>query len=147
MRGAQHYKHETPPPPSTLVWSTYAGFTSFLAMLIVGVIDKYGAAIKNNHLPFAIAPAGAASVLIFGIPSSPFGQPRNVIVGNMISALVGTFMRELFKHTSHSFNWMPGALAVGISTGLMGITNCYHPPAGAAAFIAGNSESAFKRVG
>ncbi|KAJ2382242.1 hypothetical protein GGI23_007407 [Coemansia sp. RSA 2559] len=65
----------------------------------------------------------------------------------MISAVVGTFMRELFKHASDSFNWMPGALAVGISTGLMGITNCYHPPAGATAFMAGYSSSAFKRVG
>ncbi|KAJ1666080.1 hypothetical protein EV178_002634 [Coemansia sp. RSA 1646] len=147
MRGAQHYRYETSPPPSTLIWALYSGFTSFLAIVIVGVIDKYGAAIKNHHLPFAIAPAGASSVLIFGVPSSPLGQPRNMIVGHMIAAVIGTFMRELFKHASESFDWMPCALAVGISIGLMGLTNCYHPPAGATAFMAGYSSHTIKRVG
>ncbi|KAJ1992708.1 hypothetical protein GGI25_002041 [Coemansia spiralis] len=147
MRGAQHYKREVGPPPPVLIWAFYSGFTSFIAIAVLGIIQRYGAAIKDHHLPFAIAPTGASAVLIFGVPSSPLAQPRNVIIGHMISALIGTFMHELFKHASNSFLWMPGALAVGISIGLMGLTNCYHPPAGATAFIAGYSLPDIQSVG
>ncbi|KAJ2550549.1 hypothetical protein EV175_004022, partial [Coemansia sp. RSA 1933] len=146
MRGAQCYKHEVQAPPM-LVWSIFSGFTSFLAILVLGVIGKYGAAIKDHHLPFAIAPIGASAVLVFGVPSSPLAQPRNVIVGHMIASVTGALMHQIFKNTGESFWWMPGALAVGISIGLMGLANCYHPPAGATAFIAGFSTSDFAAVG
>ncbi|KAJ1770734.1 hypothetical protein LPJ74_002937 [Coemansia sp. RSA 1843] len=147
MRGVQCYKRETRPPPPMLIWAIFSGFTSFLAILVLGVISKYGAAIKDHNLPFAIAPIGASTVLVFGVPSSPLAQPRNVIVGHMIAAVTGSLMHQIFKHTSDSFGWMPGSLSVGISIGLMGLVNCYHPPAGATAFIAGFSTSDFARVG
>ncbi|KAJ2382243.1 hypothetical protein GGI23_007408, partial [Coemansia sp. RSA 2559] len=53
MRGAQCYKHETLPPPPLpmLMWALFSGFTSFLAILVLGVISKYGAAIKDHNLP------------------------------------------------------------------------------------------------
>ncbi|KAJ2664361.1 hypothetical protein IWW48_000879 [Coemansia sp. RSA 1200] len=146
MRGAQHYRGETQPPPPMLIWAVYSGFTSFAAILVLGVISKYGKTIKDHHLPFAIAPIGASAVLVFGVPSSPLAQPRNVVVGHMIAALTGTFLHEIFKHTGESLWWLPGSLSVGISIGLMGLTNCYHPPAGATAFIAGFSTSDFARV-
>ncbi|KAJ2157226.1 hypothetical protein GGF46_004651 [Coemansia sp. RSA 552] len=147
IRGLQRYTGEIPMPPPVLVWSFFSGFTSFMSILTLGVISKYGPAIRDNHLPFAIAPAGASAVLIFGVPSSPLAQPRNVIVGHMIAALIGVFMHALFKHSPESFHWMPAALAVGISIGLMGLTNCYHPPAGATAFIGGYFGPEIEKVG
>ncbi|KAJ2523121.1 hypothetical protein GGI11_001551 [Coemansia sp. RSA 2049] len=147
MRGAQQRVYEIRQPPPMLIWAVFSGFTSFLAVLMICAIDKYGGAFKHHRLPFAIAPVGAASVLIFGVPSSPLSQPRNVVVGHTIAALTGTFMRELFLHASDSFEWMPGALSVGVSIGLMGLTNCYHPPAGATAFMAGYSSPTVRRVG
>ncbi|KAJ2616583.1 hypothetical protein EV177_001000 [Coemansia sp. RSA 1804] len=148
MRGAQRCVYELrQPPPPMLIWAVFSGFTSFLAVLIICAIDKYGGVFKHHRLPFAIAPVGAASVLIFGVPSSPLSQPRNVVVGHAIAALTGTFMRELFLRASDSFDWMPGALSVGVSIGIMGLTNCYHPPAGATAFMAGYSSPTVRRVG
>ncbi|KAJ2748385.1 hypothetical protein H4S06_004973, partial [Coemansia sp. BCRC 34490] len=148
MRGAQRCVYELrQPPPPMLIWAAFSGFTSFLAVLIICAIDKYGGVFKHHRLPFAIAPVGAASVLIFGVPSSPLSQPRNVVVGHAIAALTGTFMRELFLGASDSFDWMPGALSVGVSIGIMGLTNCYHPPAGATAFMAGYSSPTVRRVG
>ncbi|KAJ2351625.1 hypothetical protein IWW50_004326 [Coemansia erecta] len=137
MRGAQHYRREIAPPPPVLIWSLYSGLTSFLAIMVLTLIHKYGAAIKAHHLPFAIAPMGASAVLIFAVPASPLAQPRNVIVGHIIAAVIGTFMHALFKHVAESFRWMPASLAVGVAIALMGLTNCYHPPAGATAFIGG----------
>ncbi|KAJ2675332.1 hypothetical protein IWW42_001116 [Coemansia sp. RSA 1085] len=114
--------------------------------MVLCLITKYGAAIRDHNLPFAIAPAGASAVLIFAVPASPLAQPRNVIVGHVISALIGTFMNALFRHAAESFRWMPAALAVGISIFLMGLTNCYHPPAGATAFLGGFFASDFEAV-
>ncbi|KAJ1737851.1 hypothetical protein LPJ72_000085 [Coemansia sp. Benny D160-2] len=148
MRGAQRYrgKPQPPPPPAMLVWAGFSGLTSFAAILVLGVIGKYAGAIKHHELPFAIAPIGASAVLVFGVPSSPLAQPRNVVVGHMVAALTGTFVHEIFRHTHESLWWLPGALSVGISIGVMGLANCYHPPAGATAFIAGFATPDFARV-
>ncbi|KAJ1865060.1 hypothetical protein LPJ78_002951 [Coemansia sp. RSA 989] len=114
--------------------------------LFIQWVKALPAAIRDHNLPFAIAPAGASAVLIFAVPASPLAQPRNVIVGHVISALIGTFMNALFRHAAESFRWMPAALAVGISIFLMGLTNCYHPPAGATAFLGGFFASDFEAV-
>ncbi|KAJ2076743.1 hypothetical protein H4R24_005528, partial [Coemansia sp. RSA 988] len=147
MRGAQHYRGTMKSPPPMLIWSFYSGFTSFISIMVLGLISKYGTSIKDHHLPFAIAPAGATAVLIFAVPSSPLAQPRNVILGHMIAAIIGTFMHALFLNVTDSFQWMPAALSVGISIWLMGLTNCYHPPAGATAFIGGYNAPEIITVG
>ncbi|KAJ2828707.1 hypothetical protein FBU31_002853, partial [Coemansia sp. 'formosensis'] len=147
MRGVQCYRAEIKPAPPVLAWALFSGLTSFIGMSILGMITKYGPAIKDHHLPFAIAPAGASAVLLYGVPSAPLSQPRNVFFGHLIAAITGTFMNQLFKNTQDSLHWLPGALAVGISIALMGITNCYHPPAGATAYLAGFYSSDAVRVG
>ncbi|RJE87331.1 HPP family protein [Paracoccus onubensis] len=72
-----------------------------------------------------IAPFGASCVLLFALPSSPLAQPRNVIGGHFLSALVGLLVLMLVGD---------GALACGIGVGLaiavMQITGTVHPPAG-----------------
>ncbi|KAJ2900663.1 hypothetical protein IWW38_000336 [Coemansia aciculifera] len=147
MRGVQRYHLEIKPAPPVIAWALFSGLTSFIAMSILGMITKYGAAIKDHHLPFAIAPAGASAVLLYGVPSAPLSQPRNVLVGHMIAAVIGTFMNQLFIDSPESLRWLPGALAVGISIALMGLTNCYHPPAGATAYLAGFYSADYVRVG
>ncbi|KAJ1843746.1 hypothetical protein LPJ73_005388 [Coemansia sp. RSA 2703] len=147
MRGVQHYTGEIKPAPPVLIWSLYSGVTSFTAMAIIGIIHKYGAAIRDHNLPFAIAPTGASAVLLFAVPSSPLAQPRNVILGHLIAAQMGVFMYELFKHVEVSLEWLPGALAVGLAIFFMGLTNCYHPPAGATAYLAGYFSADVRRVG
>ncbi|KAJ1881699.1 hypothetical protein LPJ57_001437 [Coemansia sp. RSA 486] len=147
MRGVQHYKGQIKPPPPVLIWSLYSGLTSFIAMAVIGMIHKYGAAIKNHHLPFAIAPTGASAVLLFAVPSSPLAQPRNVILGHVIAAQMGVFMYKAFENVETSLEWLPGALAVGLAIFFMGLTNCYHPPAGATAYLSGYFSADVKRVG
>ncbi|KAJ2773773.1 hypothetical protein IWQ57_001136 [Coemansia nantahalensis] len=146
MQGAQRYKGDKDLQPPMLVWAVFSGVTSFVAIAVLGMVQKYGPAIRDHHLPFAIAPAGATVVLVFAVPAAPLAQPRNVVGGHLIAAIIGTFMHALFANVADSFRWMPAALAVGISIGLMGLTNCYHPPAGATAFIAGFFAADIERV-
>ena len=68
---------------------------------------------------------GASCVLIFGYPDVPFSQPRNVIVGHVISSLVG-----LVFLTAFGPHWWAVALAVGTAIALMMLTRTVHPPAG-----------------
>lgn len=73
-----------------------------------------------------IAPFGASCVLLFALPSSPLAQPKNVVVGHLISSLIGLTTMTLFGDS---------ALACGIGVGLaitaMQFSGTLHPPAGA----------------
>ena len=71
-----------------------------------------------------IAPFGASCVLAFGVWDSPFAQPRNIIVGHMISSLVGLIMYHFFRNEPWTI-----ALAVALAIVLMMLTKTTHPPA------------------
>ena len=68
---------------------------------------------------------GASCVLLFGFPDAPFSQPRNVIIGHVLSSAIGVLALKLFGPT-----WYGMALAVGTAIALMMITRTVHPPAG-----------------
>ncbi|MBH8580179.1 HPP family protein [Halomonas pacifica] len=73
-----------------------------------------------------MAPFGATMVILFGLPDSPLAQPRNVIVGHLLTTAIGLSVATLMDITP----WSMG-LAVGLAVGLMLLTNTTHPPAGA----------------
>lgn len=68
---------------------------------------------------------GASCVLLFGFPDVPFSQPRNVIIGHVLSSFVGLAILAIFG--THSWSL---ALAVGTAIALMMLTRTVHPPAG-----------------
>lgn len=74
---------------------------------------------------------GATSVLIYAAPESPFAQPRNVLFGSMLSALVGVACYQWLGETS-----LAVALAVSLAILIMQLTHTLHPPGAAAALIA-----------
>lgn len=82
-------------------------------------------------LPLLVAPIGASAVLVFAVPASPLAQPWSVVVGNVVSALVGV--------TAARFVPVP-SLAVGVAVGgailAMSLLRCLHPPGGAVALTA-----------
>lgn len=78
-----------------------------------------------------IVPFGASCVLLFAAPAAPFSQPRNVIGGHVISALVGLAVYAIFEESV----WWSLALANGTAILLMVLTKTVHPPAGATAFL------------
>jgi CBS-domain-containing membrane protein len=68
---------------------------------------------------------GASCVLVFGFPEVPFSQPRNVIVGHVLSSAVGLAFLQLCGPS-----WWSLALAVGTAIAAMMATRTVHPPAG-----------------
>lgn len=81
---------------------------------------------------FLIGSFGASSVLIYGAIQSPLAQPRNLIGGHVVSAIVGVTVYKLLPDVI----WLTASLAVALSIVLMQVTKTLHPPGGATALIA-----------
>ena len=80
-----------------------------------------------------VASFGASAVLLFAAPASPLAQPRNLVVGNTLSALAGVCVAQAF---GAALPWLAPALAVGLAIFLMCLAGVTHPPGGAFALIA-----------
>ena len=89
------------------------GFLSYLNMSIDGSI-------------WLIPPFGASMVLVMAVHESPLAQPKNLILGHVLSALSGVLIYTLLGQTFY-------ALGAGVALAIfvMMITNTIHPPAGA----------------
>ncbi|WP_017219707.1 HPP family protein [Moritella dasanensis] len=94
------------------------------ATLTIGIL-AYLDTVTNSTL-WLMAPFGATVVLVFGVPKSPLAQPRNVIVGHFLTALIGVLFVEYVGIAPWSL-----ALATGLAVTVMLLTNTTHPPAGA----------------
>ena len=75
---------------------------------------------------------GASAILLYGVPTSPLAQPRNLLGGHVISALIGVLCVTLMPDPL----WLSAALAVSVSLAVMHLTRTVHPPGGASALIA-----------
>lgn len=92
---------------------------------------------------FLIGSFGASSVLIYGAIQSPLAQPRNLVGGHVISALVGVTVYQIVP----DILWLSAPLAVAFSIILMQYTKTLHPPGGATALIAVTSPGKIADLG
>jgi len=120
-------------------------FWAFLGSFIgIGII----AYLQSRTLPhadvvFLIGSFGASSVLVYGVIQSPLAQPRNLIGGHLVSALVGVTVQKFLP----DILWLSAPLAVSLSIVLMQITKTLHPPGGATALIAITGSAEIKNLG
>jgi CBS-domain-containing membrane protein len=85
----------------------------------------------HYRLPLLLPSLGASAVLLYAACHVPMAQPRNVIGGHIISALVGVTVYQLCGDA-----WWAIALGVTLAIVAMTLTHTLHPPGGATAFIA-----------
>ncbi|WP_221392791.1 HPP family protein [Dyadobacter sp. NIV53] len=109
------------------IW-TFIG--SFAGIALIGYINSKSFNVTDNV--FLIGSFGASSVLIYGIVNSPLAQPRNLIGGHVICALIGVTVHYIIPNEI----WLSSAFAVSLSIVMMQITKTLHPPGGATALIA-----------
>ena len=89
---------------------------------------------NTQQVQLILGSFGASSVLYFASPNSPLAQPRNALLGQLLSALVGITFRNII--TSPDLKWLAAALSVSTATTLMMACRILHPPGGATALIA-----------
>jgi CBS domain-containing membrane protein len=129
---------ETLLEPVDHLW-TFIG--AFLGIAIIGYIQNKH--FTNSDSVFLIGSFGASSVLVFGSTNSPLAQPRNLIGGHLICAIIGVTMYKLFPDAL----WLSSSLAVSLSIVAMQITKTMHPPGGATALIANIGSEKIKGIG
>lgn len=122
-------KGHCPPrkPFKKIVWSWVGSFVGIL--LITSIASWHGPSIDVTYI---VGSFGASAVLVYGAPLAEFSQPRNLIGGQLISALVGVTVYKLFGDNV----LLASALAVSVSIASMHLTRTLHPPGGATALIA-----------
>jgi CBS-domain-containing membrane protein len=103
------------------VWGCLSGTCAIL--VICGITTLVGQ-------PLLIGSFGASAVLLFGATESPLAQPRNLIGGHLLSAVIAVVVVTLFGSSPVTI-----AVAVGLSILFMNLTHTTHPPGGATALI------------
>lgn len=110
-----------------VLWSWIGSFAGLAAVSLIHykVLDQTG-------LMLIIGSFGASAVLIYGAIRSPLAQPRNLLGGHILSALIGVTSFQLLGGQP----WLAAAVAVSTAIALMHLTGTLHPPGGATALIA-----------
>jgi CBS-domain-containing membrane protein len=128
-------KAASPPrrPWTKIAWS---GLGAFVGIYLVATLSKFVSSDITDHL-FLIGSFGASAVLLYGAPQAEFSQPRNLVGGHVLSALIGITLYKLFPEPVA----LVSALAVALSIIAMHATRTLHPPGGATALIAVSGSS------
>ncbi|MFE4520405.1 HPP family protein [Kitasatospora sp. NPDC056783] len=80
--------------------------------------------------PLLIPPLAASAALVHGAPGLPISQPRNLIAGHLMSALIGFATLAVTRSTTWG-----AAVAAGLALGVMMLTHLSHSPAVGTAMI------------
>ncbi|TXK52854.1 HPP family protein [Pontibacter qinzhouensis] len=128
--------------PTDHIW-TFIG--SLLGIGIIGFVQTQNSFVSSSDQLFLIGSFGASAVLVYGATNSPLAQPRNLIGGHLLSAIVGVSVYKIFNNPD--LIWLSAALSVSVSIVLMQITKTLHPPGGATALIANIGSEKIKALG
>jgi len=124
-------KGTTKSPPAVrlveIIWSWVGAFFGIAAVALINfnLFDK-------TDMVMIIGSFGASAVLIYGAIRSPLAQPRNLLGGHIISAVIGVATYNVF----YADMWLASSLAVATAIAVMHATKTLHPPGGATALIA-----------
>ena len=131
MKFFNKMKGTTKSPPRVslfeIIWSWIGAFLGIGAVSYIhyNIIEK-------TDFVMLIGSFGASAVLIYGAIKSPLAQPRNLVGGHIISAVIGVTCYKLFS----SQIWLASAIAVATAIAAMHATKTLHPPGGATSLIA-----------
>ena len=104
-----------------IIQSTLAGFFSIITIGVLTVLTY-----KTSYGIFLIASFGSTMVLLYGYPESPFAQPKNIILGHFLTALIGI----IFLNFVPLPIFLNIPVAVGFGVMFMILLKVTHPPAG-----------------
>jgi CBS-domain-containing membrane protein len=125
MRGGGHA-----PPGEGLREIAWAWLGAALGIALCGLLSA--AVFEPREATLLIGSFGASAVLVYAAIRSPLAQPRNLVGGHVVSALVGVACARAFGDTP----WLAAALGVSLAIAAMLLTRTLHPPGGATALIA-----------
>ena len=88
---------------------------------------------------------GSSVVVVFGYPDNEFAQPKNVLLGHLLCALIGVIFVTLFKISQdRTIFFLTIGIAVGIAVMLMMALKITHPPAGGNTIVVMLAQDSFQ---
>ncbi|WPJ63949.1 hypothetical protein SMAC4_09220 [Sordaria macrospora] len=125
-------------PPGNIAIIFFAFVGIFVTLAIIGAVGEHYEGFGGRGVPVVVGSFGAAAVLDFYAIESPLSQPRNAILGQLLSCIVGISIAKLFALSPNfeSIRWLGASLACASATAVMALTGTVHPPAGATALMA-----------
>lgn len=112
---------------------------SFVGIALIEIVNAAG--FPNEGTILIVASFGASAVLSFASIESPLAQPRHLVGGQVLSAILAVCLTRLFRLASayqlddttqsgelNHVVWLNGALSMALSLLLMQITGTVHPP-------------------
>ena len=122
------------PPRVSNAEVLYSWVGAFLGISLVTWVNATW--LSHADAVLMIGSLGASAVLVYGAVRSPLAQPRNLVGGHVLSALVGVGCWQLFAPSPELAELVAPGLAVATAIALMHLTRTLHPPGGATALIA-----------
>ncbi|KAJ7670398.1 HPP family-domain-containing protein [Mycena rosella] len=123
------------------IWSFIGAFWGISSIQILLHSEYF----IHRRVPGIIASCGASAVLCYGALESPLAQPRSLMGGHFIGALIGVCVTKLFDLSpAQNLRWLAGSLSASIAIVTMQITGTTHPPAGATALLAAVSPEVYQ---
>jgi len=99
----------------------------------------------TNYGLWLAASFGSSVVVVFGYPDNEFAQPKNVLFGHLLCALIGVIFVTLFKISQdRMIFFLAIGLAVGLAVMLMMALKITHPPAGGNTIVVMLTQDSFQ---
>lgn len=117
------------PPPMTNEQAIWTWFGTFITLLVLSGID-FGLE-EGTDAALLIGPFGALMTLQYGLTSAPASQPRNAILGQIVSGAIAL----AFTAIPGLPVWFQQAFGPAFSVAAMCRLGIPHPPAGAHAVL------------
>ncbi len=121
-----------------ILWSWIGAFLGISGVALVSHLFFDG-----RDMSLMLGSFGASAVLVYGAVRSPLAQPRNLVGGHVVSALVGVLCWKLLNQNL----WLAESVAVATAIAVMHATRTLHPPGGATALLAVIGSPAIHKLG
>jgi len=129
-----------------ICWSPLlGGVGAGVTISILAYITFQSTLAGTNYGLWLAASFGSSVVVVFGYPDNEFAQPKNVLLGHLLCALVGIIFVIFFKiNQDRTIFFLAIGIAVGISVMLMMAFKITHPPAGGNTIVVMLTQDSFQ---
>ncbi len=124
-----------PPLGSSLFVSSYSFTCSFLALITIFGFEWLIDIASGGKYSLTLPPLGALMTLQYSLTGAPASQPRNSVLGIVLSISVVMSNKILLYHVAGLPRWLHASLGTSLAIFVMQILGVVHPPAAACAFI------------
>ncbi|BGP38951.1 hypothetical protein JCM10449v2_002889 [Rhodotorula kratochvilovae] len=125
------------------LWDMFLTLIGCFGGIAFVALSSRSPAFSTRKAPLVVGSFGAEAVLLYAAHTSPLTQPRCVIFGNTLSAILGVCVAKLFLLLPgftvgevFGANWAAAACSLALSLAVMQVLEITHPPGGATALLA-----------